>query len=497
MMKSFPVRSVSALLCGLLLASAAMTACGESAVTSGTEYTPDAPNAESETEAVTEPVKPYLDDLPEDLDLGGYSIRFLTSDIDTFGILEDNGDVVDSAIYARDTKIQDRLNVSLEYITDDTWEGILSDFKKSVTAGSDDYDIYAGYCYWSIVLATGGYLQNLADAEYISLDREYWGKKFIDAMSYKDYIYWLTGDIALSYTSGMYATYVNTRIWYNTYDDEDIYDLVRAGKWTIEDMTRRSRELYHDLNGDSKVDEEDLVGFVYTAEDAIDGLSMACGVKYTEFDANGIPQLYITAHPETAVAFAERLYELCTGEGSLCTTSDDCKSSSTLFASGNVAFLHGRMKNCITYLREMKDDFAVIPLPKLDEAQETYLTTLHDGTTVFGLPKTISDAGRKASLSTLEALAAESYKSLTPAFLDNALKYKYSRDADSADMIDLIRSNIVSDFGYQYTSTGFNNFFRNVCKKDGATVSSNIAKKEASWQKLLDKIIVALEENAT
>lgn len=486
-------RTASLLLCGLMISAAVMTSCGDATAPQNSD-TPKNPTVSDNAE--TEPVRPYLDNLPDDLDFGGYELRFITSDIDSFNILEDNGDVVDSAVYARDRKVQDRLNVNIKYIADDTWEGINGDFKKSVTAGSDDYDIYGGYCYWSIALATNGCMLNLADADYISLDREYWGKKFINAMAYRDFTYWLTGDIALSYTSGMYATYVNTRIWYDTYDDENIYDIVRAGKWTMDNMTRRSRELYRDLNGDSKVDKEDLLGFVYTTEDAIDGLSMACGVKYTEFDSEGVPQLYITDHPETAVAFADKLYELCQGIGSLVTNSDDCKSSSTLFAGGNVAFLFGRMKNCITYLRDMKDDFAVIPMPKLDEAQSEYITTLHDGTTIFGLPKTITDTAKPAALATLEAMAAESYKSLTPAFLDNALKYKYSRDQDSASMIDLIRSNIVSDFGYQYTSTGFNNFFRTMCKKDGSAVSSSIAKKESKWKNEMEKIVAALEENA-
>lgn len=143
----------------------------------------------------------------------------------------------------------------------------------------------------------------------------------------------------------------------------------------------------------------------------------------------------------------------------------------------------------------MREDFAIIPPPKLDEAQETYLTTLHDGTTILGIPMTATAGTIEAVCATLEALAAESYKSLTPVYLDVALKNKYTRDEQSAEMIDLIRQNIVSDFGFQYTETGFNNFFRNQTKT-GAGVASTIAKNEKSWTASLEKILTALEKNA-
>ena len=92
-------------------------------------------------------------------------------------------------------------------------------------------------------------------------------------------------------------------------------------------------------------------------------------------------------------------------------------------------------------------------------------------------------------------MAAESSRSLTPVYLDVALKNKYTRDADSADMIDLIRENIISDFGFLYTETGMNNFFRSYVVK-GQGISSIIAKSEKVWSKTLEKIIGNLEANA-
>ena len=73
--------------------------------------------------------------------------------------------------------------------------GAATQIRNSVTAGSDDYDVYGGYSYWSIALATDGYMRNLTNMEYLDFDQPYWGKKFIDAMPYRDYIYWATNTI--------------------------------------------------------------------------------------------------------------------------------------------------------------------------------------------------------------------------------------------------------------------------------------------------------------
>lgn len=441
--------------------------------------------------------KPYLDNLPQELDFDGRAIRFICSDMPSFESKEDAADVVDVEVYKRNRLIEDRLNINFEMTLDEGWDVVSGTLRTSVSAGSDDYELYGGYCYWSIALATDGYMTNLANAEYLDLDQPYWGKKFIDAMAYKDYIYWLTGDIALPYTNGIYATFVNLNQWGNKFSSEDLYGIVRDGKWTLDLLREHAVASYEDLNGDAKVDDSDFIGWVYTQEDAIDGMSMAAGVKYTEFDADGVPYIVITSGEgmDRAVSFSEKLTNLCQSSASLLKAADGGYAPFISFGNGSAMFIVGRIANSVTYLRDMKDDFAIVPAPKLDDTQSTYLTTLHDGTTILGIPKTSTGDAVSATCAALEALAAQSAKALTPVYLDVALKNKYTRDAESAEMIDLIRENVVSDFGFQYTSTGFNNFYRAQVKA-GSGIASTIAKKEKSWNASLTKILEKLEANA-
>lgn len=457
----------------------------------------DAGKAPSETQASTETEKKFLDNLPEDMNLEGREIRLVTNDQKSFESVEEAIDVVDTAVYNRNIKIEERLNYKLVPNIDINW-GVAADLlKKSVTAGSDDFDLYGGYSYWSIALATDGYMRNLTNMEYLDFSQPYWGKKFIDAMSYKDYIYWATGDIVLNYTNGIYATFVNHDRFKSYFPDTDLYQLVLDGKWTLEKLTEFSTKAYSDLNGDSKVDKDDFLGFIYTTEDDIDGMAMAAGVTFTSFDAEGVPYITITnTGLDRATRFTELLTGLCQATGSFQATSDDCKTMFEMFGNLHAMFVVGRLAHGSTYLRDMQEDYAIIPAPKLDESQENYLTTLHDGTTILGIPKTVNDEVSGYVTAVMEALAAESYKSLTPVYLDVALKNKYTRDEKSAEMIDLIRKNIVSDFGFQYTTTGFNNFFRQRTK-DGVGVATLIAKMQKSWTKSLEKILQQLEANAT
>lgn len=483
------IRSVACMLLAAITVGAFASCANNSADTGNTTG-----GASSETVAETE--KKWLDNLPEGINLGGREIRLITNDQDSFESVEEAIDVVDTAVYNRNIKIEERLNYKLVPTFKTEWGEAATQLRTSVTAGSDDFDVYGGYSYWSIALATDGYMRNLAPIENFDFSQPYWGKKFIDAMAYKNYIYWATGDIVLNYTDGIYATFVNHDRWKNYFPDTDLYQLVLDGKWTLEKLTEYSTQAYSDLNGNSQVDAEDFLGFVYTLEDDIDGMAMAAGVKFTEFDAEGVPYLVITTSGlERATRFNELLTKLCQSGGAFQATADDCKTMFEMFGNLHAMFTVGRIRHGVTYLRDMVEDFAIIPAPKLDESQQSYMTTLHDGTTILGIPKTVTNEGADEVSMVLEALAAESYRNLTPVYLDVALKNKYTRDENSAAMIDLIRQNIVSDFGFQYTSTGFNNFFRQRTK-DGVGVATMIAKMQKSWTKSLDKILQQLEDNA-
>ena len=79
-----------------------------------------------------------------------------------------------------------------------------------------------------------------------------------------------------------------------------------------------------------------------------------------------------------------------------------------------------------------------------------------------------------------------------------ALKAKYTRDAESAQMIDLIRENITSDFVFQYSNkiNDIAHIFRSRLDTNKSELASYVAQVSKTWQKKLDQLLTSLEENA-
>ena len=105
------------------------------------------------------------------------------------------------------------------------------------------------------------------------------------------------------------------------------------------------------------------------------------------------------------------------------------------------------------FLRNMNEDFCLLPYPKFDEAQENYRCSQYDGVPLYGIPITANFDNLPAIGATLEAMCSLSSRDVLPVYYDDALKSKYSRDPETAQMIDLITSSVVSDFSFAWADT--------------------------------------------
>ena len=89
-------------------------------------------------------------------------------------------------------------------------------------------------------------------------------------------------------------------------------------------------------------------------------------------------------------------------------------------------------------------EFGIVPVPKFDTEQEWISSNY--GCTLSAIPVNTPDTDRSAII--LEALNAESYRSVTPVYYESVLKGKLARDNDSEDMLDMIFGNLRFDFGF-------------------------------------------------
>ena len=109
----------------------------------------------------------------------------------------------------------------------------------------------------------------------------------------------------------------------------------------------------------------------------------------------------------------------------------------------------------------------------------------------------VDSKDKKGAAAVIEALAYESWNSVTPAYFETALKVKYARDNDSAQMFDIIREGVSFDFGYIYTLplSGISDKFKDaICQEK--PWSSAIASIQASTEEQLADLVKLIRENA-
>jgi hypothetical protein len=144
-------------------------------------------------------------------------------------------------------------------------------------------------------------------------------------------------------------------------------------------------------------------------------------------------------------------------------------------------------------MRASETDFGVLPIPKWEESQSRYYSVVSIYTSsLMSVPIVTQDLERTGIL--LEALAAESKYTLMPAYYEVALKTKYARDDESAEMLDIIINNRIYDLGEMLNPGGLRDFVLDLSMKKTFTFTSTYAKVERSAKKALDKLVDSIEK---
>ncbi len=487
-------RAISLALASLLF-TAMLASCGEDTVAMDTTSA-DSISSDSETVETVDP-RLLVDDELGDYDFGGVDFRIATSNGNTshYYLEESTGDIVDDAIYARNRAVEDRFNFSVKVINDTGHRetGIIT---SSISAGDDAIDLICWHPILLGSLVTNDYFLNWYDIPNVNFDKPWWSDSNRDWLTYGDFCPMAIGDFLLSAISGTYSVYYNKRIGSN-YDIPDLYETVDNGAWTYDYMVTLSKDIYEDLNGNNELDNDDLYG--YTS----DCKSNLCTYMWA-FDAP------IFVKNQNALAFALDLDKTANIVDKLCNTFNvyqgmriDKKYVSPsgtaefnygidMFALGQSLFANGCLDHALSKLRDMEDDYAILPYPKWDENQEKYYTMVDGSHQIMAVPITAAETERIGTI--IEALCAESYKSVIPVYYDTALKLKGTRDEKSIEMLDSILASRVFDFGYIYDAwSGAAFIMQDVFARKDPNFSSFWASKEKAIMSHYNKIIEYFE----
>lgn len=471
----------------LLLLSAMLISCGGEAAAPGTnDPSSDTANDTTvTTEAVTEA---QHDNLPADLDFGGITVNLFMRDdspCPEFDIKEDSGDIVDSAIFNRNTAVAERLNIVFNHIGHPcAWASIpafTAQVEQSVLAGDGAYDIIGTYSMALADLAVSNMLYDISDAKYLDFSQPWWSKLYLDKSYVGDHLYFVSGDISANMTYFTYAYFFNKQLL-EQFDLENPYELVNSGKWTLDKFREMTKGIYTDLNSNGKKDKDDRFGSMMY-EVFVDSMYWGAGLTVLSQDKNGNIQISDDLKSEKAVDLINKVLDIYA-------VSEDhyYGGYDQTFQNGNILFTCDEMVFAVTKLRDVTFDYGVLPAPKYDETQESYYTTLGGPIFMYGMPTTIADPDMASAV--LEALASESYYNLTPVLFETAMKVKYSRDTESAQMFDIIRDSRTTDLARVFGRSLKDIYavFRTQISTKNNNWASNYEKKLKQYQKSIDKL---------
>ena len=441
-------RQLALLLCAILCMSN-IASCGSPAGENNSETV--GADVSSDTTAGETDRSQIKDNLPEK-DYGGYEYKIYTRGCcvgghkDGVWQLEESGEIVDDAVFARNKAVEDRFNVVIREPEMAENEDI-SVLTNSLMAGDAIADLAIHHFRFLGDLALQQLCADANTLEYLDFEKPWWNTYLIKNYSIFDEYFVINGTVNVDNITEVSVILFNKTLTRNQLD-VNFYDLVNEGKWTIDKMTEIVKSFGADLNGDGKIEfENDELAFTGNAGFMFQ-FQVAMDQPTTQINDAGEPELCINT--EKMANIVNKMYDMVCAYDYSVVNND---AGSQAFLDGRALFHVDKITSCVSaQFREMEDDYGIIPLPKYDEAQETYYSHASAHADCFAIPVINEDFERCSII--LEAMAAEGYKTIRPAVYDVAIKQKGARDEDSAKMIDLIYNGRTGDFADLYDEWG-------------------------------------------
>jgi len=431
-MKKHALPIASLLLIAMLAASAA--SCGG-----------DAPAADTTaaTGEATEPVETSVIDTLAKADYKGHEFRFFGEKQATFGDYfdaeEETGDVINDNVYRRNRTVEELYNIKISHDTVDWGKGKGDGrIRELIMAGDNSYDLFTSTHLYLGSLLVEGFFVDWRDVPGIDFDAPCYVQDANETYSIGDARPLLFGDFMETNSMRCWSFLFNKRL-VNEYKIEDPYTVVDEGRWTMDYLIKSTRDIAVDVDGNAEMNELDLYGFATDRLATVDGFSRALGLTAIIKDKNNLPVL--DYWKESTVTAYEKLYTLYYENPGTYATPGNLTHVEEVFAQGRAVFSSTRLDFVMKEaMRDMEDDYGVLPYPKLDESGEyaTYLSGTFSAQ-MIGVTQPEADWERTGTI--VHALNVLSHEYVIPAIYDVTLKTKTTRDEDSARMMDMIFEN--------------------------------------------------------
>lgn len=395
------------------------------------------------------------DDIPDDTNFNQANVTFLIWGDHTmteFYAEGLTGNEINDAIYERNARVEERLGVKLIYREQPGKESAMAEFVKfaetDIASGACEYDMYGGYSRAVASMALTGRLVELTGLDYLNFEKPWWPEALVNECMINNKLFFCSGDISTNMLWMMVGTFFNKELL-EARSLESPYDLVHKNEWTFDKMIALCSDTYDDLDGGGTKDVADFFGYtIFNAN--YDALFTAAGFSSLERGSDN--KLKISSGLTD-----QKIFDLLDKLGEFTATNDLCNSSSTsirevffgersIMTTDRVFIVAGKDKGSNN--AKIEFEYGLVPNPKYDARQESYATNLGHEYTMYAV--SVGSKQTNVCAATLECLASESYRRVTPMVFESAMKIKYASDPTTTEMYDILRSTIRFDLGRLY-----------------------------------------------
>jgi len=422
----------------------------------------------------------YADGLLEH-DFDGAEFRIAAVDASWLNVIydsqEENGDLINDAVYLRNRKIEERFNVQI------TQKMAAGNLKKNVNSGADAFDLYLPIDRDALTYGAQGLIYKVSEIPNIDIDKPYWSQSINKCMT-------IGGDLYYAYGAFNLSVYDYTHVLlFNKQMILDIglgnpYSLVKSGNWTIDKYGEMAKAAVKDLDGNGEMDQNDVFGLYSADKQVLPCFWIAAGVQSISKSGDDIP-LFTLREDEKFAAVIDKIFAVTYDNNSWYRKSySDAKMA--YFMSGHALFVNATFKS-VGDLRGIETEFGIIPYPKYTSEQNNYYTRVEGGNPGV---VTVTSSNLEMIGTILETLNAESAKTVIPAYYDITLKIKNARDEDSAEMLDLIFESRIYDLGDTYWCEILRDgIFLSMFSKNDRNLASQLEKVEPKINAAIEKVV--------
>ena len=168
---------------------------------------------------------------------------------------------VSNAVYDRNMAIEDKYGITIESIRVKNSE-LKNTFTNQADAGDMVCHVISANGQTTMSLAVAGYLRDVNSLDHINYDNPWWMGMAMETSSIADKNAFLLGDTNIQAFMAVEGVYFNKQL-VKDLGLEDLYTVVRDGRWTIDKMYEYCEAAVAELDGDNVMTDADRFGFIF------------------------------------------------------------------------------------------------------------------------------------------------------------------------------------------------------------------------------------------